>query len=226
MGKPRRAITVSAQGKAVAVPDELTVSLGVMVRAATAREALSQANERTRAAITAFKEGGVEERDLATADLTIWPEYGETRRVDAHQARNTLSVRLRDLAQAGGLLDAVAGVVGDDIVINGLTFAVSEPEPVLTRARAGDGRRPGEGGGARRRRGAAVGKVLTIDEGGGGLAPVFAPKAARLAMAAESAPIEAGEHELQVSVTVHLSPDHPRRGGHRRGHLTGPSWAK
>jgi uncharacterized protein YggE len=203
MGKPRRVVTVSAQGKAVAVPDELTVSLGVTVRAATAREALSQANERTRAAIAAFKEGGVEERDLATADLTIWPEYGETRRVDAYQARNTLSVRLRDLAQAGGLLDAVAGVVGDDIVINGLTFAVSEPEPVLTRARAqamAAARAKAEELAAAE--GARVGKVLTIDEGGGGLAPVFAPKAARLAMAAESAPIEAGEHELQVSVTV------------------------
>jgi hypothetical protein len=179
------------------------VSLGVTVRAATAREALSQANERTRAAIAAFKEGGVEERDLATADLTIWPEYGETRRVDAYQARNTLSVRLRDLAQAGGLLDAVAGVVGDDIVINGLTFAVSEPEPVLTRARAqamAAARAKAEELAAAE--GARVGKVLTIDEGGGGLAPVFAPKAARLAMAAESAPIEAGEHELQVSVTV------------------------
>ena len=66
------------------------MSLGVVVYAATAREALSQANERTRAAITAFKDGGVEERDLATADLTIWPEYGETRRVDAYQAQHAL----------------------------------------------------------------------------------------------------------------------------------------
>ena len=136
MGKQRRSVTVSAVGKAAAVPDELTVSLGVMVRAATAREALSQANDRTRAAIAAFKEGGVADRDLATADLSIWPDYGESRRVEGYQARNTLSVRLRDIAQAGGLLDTVAGIVGDDVVIQGLNFAVSEPEPVLTRARS------------------------------------------------------------------------------------------
>jgi uncharacterized protein YggE len=202
MGKPRRVVTVSARGKAVAVPDELTVSLGVMVRAATAREALGQANERTRSAIAAFKDGGVEDRDLATADLTIWPVYGESRRVDAYEARNTLSVRLRDLGQAGGLLDTVAGVVGDDVVINGLTFAVSEPEPVLTRARAQAmtaARAKAEELAAAE--GARVGKVLTIDEGGGGQAPVYA-KGARLAMAADSAPIEAGEHELEVNVTV------------------------
>jgi uncharacterized protein YggE len=202
MGKPRRSVTVSAVGKAVAVPDELTVSLGVMVRAATAREALSQANERTRAAIAAFKDGGVEERDLATADLTIWPEYGDSRRVDAYQARNTLSVRLRDIAQAGALLDTVAGVVGDDVVISGLSFSVSEPEPVLTRARAqamAAARAKAEELGAAE--GARVGKVLTIDEGGDGPRPVYA-KAARMAVAADSAPIEAGEHELQVNVTV------------------------
>ncbi len=148
MGKQRRSVTVSAVGKAAAVPDELTVSLGVMVRAATAREALSQANERTRAAIAAFKDGGVEDRDLATADLSIWPEYGENRRVEGYQARNTLSVRLRDIAQAGGLLDTVAGIVGDDVAISGLNFAVSEPEPVLTRACERDGCSPGQGRGA------------------------------------------------------------------------------
>jgi uncharacterized protein YggE len=202
MGKQRRVVTVSAVGKALAVPDELTVSLGVTVRAATAREALARTNDRTRAAISAFEEGGVEDRDLATSDLSIWPIYGENSRVDTYEARNTLSVRLRDLAQAGSLLDTVAGVVGDDVVISGLTFKVSEPEPVLSRARA-------EAMEAARTKaeelataaGARVGEVLAIEEGGGGQVPVYA-KAARLAMAAESAPIEAGEHELQVNVTV------------------------
>jgi uncharacterized protein len=202
MGKQRRSVTVSAAGKAAAVPDELTVSLGVMVRAATAREALSQANERTRAAIAAFKEGGVEDRDLATAELSIWPDYGESRRVEGYQARNTLSVRLRDIAQAGGLLDTVAGIVGDDVVIQGLNFAVSEPEPVLTRARSSAmiaARAKADELAAAA--GARVGKVLTIDEGGEARAPVYA-KSARMTMAADSAPIEAGERELEVSVTV------------------------
>jgi uncharacterized protein YggE len=202
MGNQPRVVTVSAVGKAVAVPDELTVSLGVTVRAATVREALAQANERTRAAIAAFKDAGVEDRDLATSDLAIWPEYGDNRRVDAYQARNMLSVRLRDLAQAGGLLDTVAGVVGDDVVIDGLSFSVSEPEPVLVRARAAAmaaARAKAEQLAAAE--GARVGKVLTIEEGGTSRPPVY-PKSARLAMAADSAPIEAGEQELEVSVTV------------------------
>jgi uncharacterized protein YggE len=200
--KDRRRVTVSAVGKATAVPDELTVSLGVQVRGATAREALARANEQTRAAIDTFKAGGVDDRDLATANLTIWPEYGEGRRVDGYQSQNTLSVRLRDMDQAGRLLDTVAGVIGDDIIINGLSFAVSEPEPVLAEARgvAMAGARAkaeqlAEAAGAR------VGEVLTIDEDGGG-GPVT-PKLGRMGMAAaESVPIEAGERELTVAVTV------------------------
>src|SRR5262245_61205237 len=98
MGK-RRTVTVSAIGKGAAVPDQLTVSLAVQVRGATAREALTRTNERTQAAISAFTTGGVGSRDIATANVTIWPEYGDDRRrVEGYQAQNTLSVRLRDIA--------------------------------------------------------------------------------------------------------------------------------
>ena len=200
MGK-RRTVTVSATGKGAAVPDQLTVSLGVQVRGATAQEVLARTNEKAQAAIAAFSAGGVEPPDIATANVTIWPEYGEDRRrVEGYQAQNTLSVRLRDIAAAGGLLDTVAGVVGDDIVINGLSFAISDPEPVLerpaprrwprhaTRRGSSPGSRGQGGQGARRSRRAAR------------AAPVF-PKA-RMAMAAEAMPIEAGEHELSVTVTV------------------------
>jgi uncharacterized protein len=200
MGK-RRTVTVSATGTGSAVPDQLTVSLGVQVRGATAREALSRTNEKAKAAIDAFTSAGVDRRDLATANVTIWPEYGDDRRrVEGYQAQNTLSVRLRDVDAAGGLLDTVASVVGDDIVINGLSFALSEPEPVVQAARRAAmaaARQKAEE--LAHAAGATVGQAVTITEGGVG-APVL-PKA-RMALAAEAVPIEAGEQELSVTVTV------------------------
>ena len=100
----------------------------------------------------------------------------------------------------GGRSVAATGVVGDDIVINGLSFGLSEPEPVLQAARsaamAAARQKAEELAGAA---GATVGQALTITEGGVG-APVL-PKA-RMAMAAEAMPIEAGEQELSVTVTV------------------------
>jgi uncharacterized protein len=201
----QRTVTVSGVGTVRTVPDVLTVSLGVQVRGGTAREALSRANERTQAAIAALKESGVADRDLATANISIWPQYGnDGRRVEGYQAQNTLTVRLREVGAAGSLLDRVAGLVGDDIVINGISFAVDEPESRLTEARAAamaSARAKADELAAAA--GAEVGKVVTIVEGGGGGGFSPYPKAARMAMAAaESVPIEAGETELSVSVTV------------------------
>ena len=90
-----RSVTVSAVGKSAAVPDLVTVSIGVQVRAGTAREALSRANEQVQTVITTFKDGGVAARDIATTDVSIWPQYADDgRRVEAYQASNTLSVEV------------------------------------------------------------------------------------------------------------------------------------
>jgi uncharacterized protein YggE len=199
----RRRVTVAAVGKSAAVPDVVTISLGVQVRGSTAQDALVRTSERTRAAIDAFNQGGVESRDIATTNVSIWPQYGDDgRRVEGYQAQNTLSVRIRDVAEAGRLLDSVAGLVGDDIVIQGIAFSVSQPEAALTEARSAAmaaARAKAEQLAAAA--GAAVGDVLVIDETGGGGPPVGRIMA-RQKLAAEAMPIEAGEQELTVSVEV------------------------
>jgi len=201
----KRTIVVSAVGKSTAVPDLVTVSLAVQVRGGTAQEALVRTNEKTQAAIAAFKQGGVADRDIATTNVTIWPQYGDDgRRVEAYQAQNSLSVRLRDVTQAGRLLDAVAGLIGDDIVLQGISFAVSEPEGTLDEARAAAisaARAKAEQ--LASAAGARVGQVLTISETAGSFVPVARPTGRVMSgLAAEAVPMEAGEQELTVSVEV------------------------
>jgi uncharacterized protein YggE len=201
----KRTIVVSAVGKSTAVPDLVTVSLAVQVRGGTAQEALVRTNEKTQAAIAAFKQGGVADRDIATTNVTIWPQYGDDgRRVEAYQAQNSLSVRLRDVTQAGRVLDAVAGLIGDDIVLQGISFAVSEPEGTLDEARAGAisaARAKAEQ--LASAAGARVGQVLTISETAGSFVPVARPTGRVMSgLAAEAVPMEAGEQELTVSVEV------------------------
>jgi uncharacterized protein YggE len=199
---PRR-VTVAAVGKSAVVPDVVTISLGVQVRGSTAQDALGRTNDTTRSAIDAFKEGGVEQRDIATTNISIWPQYGDDgRRVEGYQAQNTLSVRIRELAEAGRLLDSVAGLVGDDVVIQGISFSVSDPEAALAEARTAAmaaARSKAEQLAAAA--GAEVAEVLTIDETAGAGPPV-GRLMARQKLAAEGVPIEAGEQELTVSVEV------------------------
>jgi uncharacterized protein YggE len=199
-----RTVTVSATGKSATVPDVVTVSLGVQVRAGTAQEALARANEKTQGAIGTFKDGGVTSRDIATANVSIWPEYGDDgRRVEGYQAQNTLSVRLRKVGDAGRLLDSVAGLVGDDLVIQGISFGVSAPEAVLVEARAAAmaaARAKAEQLAAAA--GAEVGEVLVIQETGGAGPPIARVMGLRQKLAADSVPLEAGEQELTVTVEV------------------------
>ena len=208
----KRTITVSALGKAAAVPDLVIVAVSVQVRAGSARDALAQVNSKTTASLAVLRQGGVGDRDIATTNITIWPEYGEDhRRVDGYRAENALSVRLRDVGQAGGLLDTVAGIVGDDIVIQGISFAVAEPEVVQAQARAEamDAARA-KAEQLARTAGAAVGEVLEIVEGGGGV-PVGRTMAGFAKVAAEAMPIEVGEQELSVAVTVTYRLDRGKR---------------
>jgi uncharacterized protein YggE len=200
----KRTVTVSAAGKSAAVPDVVTVSLGVQVRAGSAQEALAQANDKTQGAIAMFKDGGVASRDIATTNVSIWPEYADDgRRVEGYQAQNTLSVRLRKVGEAGRLLDSVAGLVGDDVVIQGISFGVSTPEAVLVEARAAAmaaARAKAEQlAGAT---GAEVGEVLAIRETGGAGPPIARIMGLRQKLAADSVPLEAGEQELTVTVDV------------------------
>jgi uncharacterized protein YggE len=197
-----RTITVSAVGKAAAVPDVVTVAVSVQVRAGGAQDALAQTKAKTTAAVAAFKEGGVADRDVATTNITIWPEYGEDRRrVEGYRAENSLSVRLRDVGRAGGLLDTVAGIVGDDIVIQGISFAVAEPEVVQAEARAAamDTART-KADQLAHAAGTMVGEVVQIVEGASS-GPTAVAMAGRQA-AFDSMPVEPGEHELAVAVTV------------------------
>jgi uncharacterized protein YggE len=202
MAKPRT-ITVSAVGTSAAVPDVLTVAVSVQVRAGSAQDALAQTKAKATAAVAAFKEGGVADRDVATTNITIWPEYGQDhRRVEGYRAENSLSVRLRDVGRAGGLLDTVAGIVGDDIVLQGISFAVAEPEVVQAAARAAamDAART-KADQLAHAAGTMVGEVMQIVEGTTS-GPVGVARAMAPQQAFESMPVEPGEQELAVAVTV------------------------
>ena len=89
------------------------LSLSVMREATTAREALDANNDAMAAVIAAMKASGIADRDLQTAGVQIAPRYDYTTKPDgtqeaklvAYQVTNTLSVRVRDLAKTGEILD-------------------------------------------------------------------------------------------------------------------------
>jgi uncharacterized protein YggE len=191
---------VASTGEASGAPDRLSIDLGVVCRAPTARQALSRANERAAALIELLGREGVAKSDIATRSISIHPHYDDKGKVAGYEASNDVVVVLRDLDRAGDVVDAAAGAVGDDIRMGALTFGIEDPSDLLA-----DARRRAVATAARQASelalaaGVALGPIVRIVEGSGG-APT--PRPMLRAMAAESVPIEPGSQRLTVSVEI------------------------
>jgi uncharacterized protein len=194
-------ITVTGEGIVQAAPDQATISLGVTTTAETAVEALAANSTALAKVIAQLKAAGVGAGDLQTSNLSLNPNWSNYESVSGaaisgYTASNQLSVRVRDLAALGSILDAAVSDGAN--TMNGITFGLAEPTPVLNEARAlavADAR-------ARATvlataAGVQLGAIETMTEGGAftGPAPMFR-------QASEAVPIENGEVGMTASVTV------------------------
>jgi len=197
-----RTVTVTGSASATAIPDRASLSLGVQSRRPSAQSALQVVDERAATLVSALRDAGARDEDLRTTGLNLWFDQSEREYVASYSVN--VAVPADD---AGRFIDAAAEVAGDELTMNGISFAVADPGAVTAPLRdlaVADAKAKADvlAGAA----GCSVGAVVTIVEGGGGGAtPVFKGGAARLAMAA---PMEAGSEtlSLQVTVTYELHP--------------------
>ncbi len=200
-----RQITVMGSSQADAVPDRATITAGVETQAPTAAGALAANSETMAAVFAALEAAAVEKRDMQTSQLNLSPVYEPFRegaeappQVVAYQASNMVTVRVRDLANLGKLIDALAGAGANRLY--GIGFDVSEPGPSLDAARrkaVADARAKAEL--YAEAAGVTLGPVVTIRENVGLGAPE--PLRARAAMA-EAVPVAAGSVTLTADVEV------------------------
>ncbi|MHB2022026.1 MAG: SIMPL domain-containing protein [Mycobacteriales bacterium] len=204
---PLNAIVVVGEGSARVSPDIAVFDAALETRAESAGAALGLVTQRARAVLDAAKAQGVPDADLQTHGMSLRPLMDrEARRVIGYVASYALALRLRDIATAPAVVDAVSGAAGDSLRLGGFHLLTSTTD--AARAEAGaraveDARRRAESmAGAA---GVRLGRVLAIAEAG--LAtPRPAPGAPRVVAAAASSgaavPMEAGSTELSARVTV------------------------
>lgn len=204
---PPPRIVVTGEGEATVAPDMALLSLSVMRESQSAREALSANNEAMAAVIAAMKSLGIESRDLQTAGIQIAPRYNYVNKPDgtqeatlvAYQVTNTLSIRVRDLAKTGEVIDrAVSLGVNQG---GGISFINDDPEATITEAR----RKAVQDAMARARTlteaaGVELGRILEISELA--LNPPPIPFAYKALPEDAAVPIEAGENSYKVQVNV------------------------
>jgi hypothetical protein len=201
---PDRTLVATGTARVRGVPDVLTMTLGVTTRGATVGEALDRNNASARRVLDVVRDAGVDDEDVQTSNFAIGPVYDDRGdAVTGYQVSNLLTVRIRSLEKAGGIVDAVARAGGDDAVMRGVAFTFDDTSDLVARARAEAVRRAR--GQAEQLAGAAgveLVAVRTISESSADFGPVLDAPTSSDEAAASRAPIEPGTDELSVQVRI------------------------
>jgi uncharacterized protein YggE len=198
-------ITVTGTGTVEAVPDIATLSIGVTSQGDTAAAALSANSAQLEAVMARLTATGIEARDMQTSNLSLNPNWtgndgssGSAPTIAGFVASNILTIRVRQIDGLGAVLDAV--VADGANTLNGLSFGLADPDPVLDEARkeaVADARARAELLAAAA--GVKLGRVISISDGSmpSGPMPMFRADAAAMAV-----PVAGGELGLSASVTI------------------------
>jgi uncharacterized protein len=196
---PVRRIDVTGSGSVYAAPDQATVQLGVTSQAASAADALKDNSAKTAAVLTSIKNIGVDAKDIQTSDFSIFPTYGSNgTTITGYQVNNTVVVVIRDLANAGTILDQVVQAGANNI--SGLSFDIADPSKLQAEARTkaiAAARAKAEAMASAA--GVSLGDIMTISESvSNGPMPM-----ARMAMAdAAAVPLATGQQQIAVDVMI------------------------
>lgn len=203
----KRKIVVSGRGEVRSRPDTMTARVGVSLVRDTVAAATQEAADLGTQLVSALRAGGIVEDDIQTADYSIHPEYEHTphrQRFVGYRVTNTLVVKIRELDQAGSVLDAVSGVAGDEVTIAGVGFAIDDDAElvVAARERAWDDA-VAKAGQLADLAGLELGKATlieeTVAEAGHPMSRAFAMDEAAVYQAT---PIEPGSQSLTINLRV------------------------
>ena len=169
--------------------------------------ARTRAAEAMQAIIDALQSNGVDEKDIQTQNFSIQPRYdyrnGE-QILRGYMVANTVAVKIRDLDRAGDAIDDAAAAGGDAIRINSIQFTIEDTTALQEEARI-EAMKNAETKAQilAEEAGITLGKPISIVESFGARPPVYDYTDERLAAEpAVKTPIEAGELEVRVSVSV------------------------
>ena len=195
-------LSVSGEGQVAVAPDMAVISLGVVHVDETAGDAMAKVSADATALIAVLSEQGIEARDIQTSQLNVnpvWSGFDSTdRQITGFEARNAVTVRVRDLEGLGGVLDQVLDVGAN--TFNGLQFQLQDPSAAEAEARAAAVRDAMEKAAQlSAAAGVGLGPVLSLSEGGQN-----APRPEMFA-AARSADVPIAAGELVVTSRVSMS---------------------
>lgn len=207
-------LSISADARSSRKPDLAVFTAGVTSQGKTAAAALSANSADMNRVIAALKGAGIADKDIQTSNLNLNPLYAQPvigpngqiesqePRIIGYQVSNQVTVRQRNLAQFGKVLDTLVSAGANQI--NGPSFELDDADSAMDEARTAAMAK------ARKRAelyakaaGLKVKRIVAISEGGGynQPMPVIYGKSV-MTMDAAPTPVAPGEVGLNANVSV------------------------
>ena len=131
----------SGEGKATAVPDSATVSLGVTAQGSTVAEAQNKANQTADKIISAVKKLGITDKDIKTTNYSVNPDYGQgggiqpliyppvpinngNQAITGYTVTQNLEIKVKPIEKANKVVDA--GTSNGANLVGGVNYTFSD----------------------------------------------------------------------------------------------------
>ena len=202
---PSRYITVNAEGTVKVTPNAVKVMGQVTVVEGTNGAALAKANSTSAAVRKAVLANGVSAKDLATTSLTVYPEYNYTQEKGSvqigYRASQSFTIVVKNAANAGTVVDAIAAAGGDFLQLQGVSPFVLDNSKATEAARSAAVKNAkAKAISYAKLLGVKLGKINYLTEGGATYNPPIYGVAK--ASADEATVIDLGTQDVSVSITV------------------------
>jgi uncharacterized protein YggE len=196
-------ITVTGNGQVEGTPDTATFSVGVSTTASSAVNALDRNNAQVAGLESSLETDGVLVKDIQTSWLNLSANTNSAGDVTGFTADHELSVTMQNLSNLGMALDDAVHATGNGVTLDGISFSISNQSTLLAAARAQamlsantEASQVATGAGL------ALGPIVKVtDNENSGQQVFFAPAAASGAVNA-SVPVQPGQQQISVGVTV------------------------
>jgi uncharacterized protein len=134
-------VTLNVTESMESTPDVATVGTGVQTRALTAAQAMKDNAVKMDGVVAALAKAGIARKDIQTSGISLSAQYDYSNREGqpegprflGYEASNQLTVKLHDIGKVGTLLDSLVQAGATNI--NGPSFAIDDPTPLLIQAR-------------------------------------------------------------------------------------------
>lgn len=199
-------LDIVARGSVTRVPDCAVINAGVVTQMVDAKSAMSSNATAMANVLSALRKAGVADRDMTTAQIALTPQYryAENRPpvITGYQANNSVTIRFREIAKTGAILDALVAAGANQI--NGPNLIIDKPEPAIDEARVNAMKIARSRADLyARAAGLTIKRIVAIAETNEMAAPM--PVMYSRSMAADSSPkteVVPGEQEIGVLVNV------------------------